>query len=153
MILFCSFFFFFFLFLMVLCFVSYLIDHLQAVPDDLKTKLSIDEDIVSSPKEALSRASAERVAWRNKNFRRYSLLILIACTYMLIIIEWRGAECPVCLSDIYISNRGMSHSYSNHGDKAVSELTGYSPNNLRFDDTRPDSAATLATQVLTSFLE
>lgn len=57
---------------MVLCFVSYLIDHLQAMPDDLKTKLSIDEDIVSSPKEALSR--------RNKNFRRYSPLILIACT-------------------------------------------------------------------------
>lgn len=71
---------FFFLFLMVLCFVSYLIDHLQAMPDDLKTKLIIDEDIVSSPKEALSRASAERVGWRNKNFRRYSPLILIACT-------------------------------------------------------------------------
>jgi hypothetical protein len=51
----------------------YLSSHLfilQALPDDLKTKLSIDEDLASSPKEALSRASAERVAWRNKNFRR-----------------------------------------------------------------------------------
>ncbi|TYJ05962.1 hypothetical protein E1A91_A12G199800v1 [Gossypium mustelinum] len=31
-----------------------------ALPDDLKTKLSIDDDLVSSPKEALSRASADR---------------------------------------------------------------------------------------------
>lgn len=49
----------------------HLLDILQALPDDLKTKLSLDEDLVSSPKEALSRASAERVAWRNKNLRRY----------------------------------------------------------------------------------
>lgn len=34
--------------------------NLQALPDDLKTKLSIDDDLVSSPKEALSRASADR---------------------------------------------------------------------------------------------
>ncbi|KAL6957337.1 uridine,cytidine kinase [Sarracenia purpurea var. burkii] len=32
----------------------------MALPDDLKTKLSIDDDLVSSPKEALSRASADR---------------------------------------------------------------------------------------------
>ncbi|KAK4399879.1 Inorganic pyrophosphatase TTM2 [Sesamum angolense] len=42
--------------------------YVQALPDDLKTKLSIDEDSVSSPKEALSRASAERAA-RIKNLR------------------------------------------------------------------------------------
>jgi len=36
----------------------------------LKTKLSLDEDLVSSPKEALSRASADMVALRNKNMRR-----------------------------------------------------------------------------------
>ncbi|XP_009620080.1 uridine-cytidine kinase C-like isoform X1 [Nicotiana tabacum] len=46
-----------------------LVNEVMALPDDLKTKLSLDEDLVSSPKEALSRASAERVAWRNKNFR------------------------------------------------------------------------------------
>ncbi|KAF5468909.1 hypothetical protein F2P56_013018 [Juglans regia] len=34
--------------------------YVQALPDDLKTKLSIDDDLVSSPKEALSRASADR---------------------------------------------------------------------------------------------
>ncbi|KAL5179495.1 Uridine-cytidine kinase C [Glycine soja] len=41
----------------------------EALPDDLKTRLSLDEDLVSSPKEALSRASAGRVAMRNKHLR------------------------------------------------------------------------------------
>ncbi|CDP00516.1 unnamed protein product [Coffea canephora] len=47
-----------------------LVNEVMALPDDLKTKLSIDEDIVSSPKKALSRVSAERVAQRNKNLKR-----------------------------------------------------------------------------------
>ncbi|PIN12749.1 Armadillo/beta-Catenin/plakoglobin [Handroanthus impetiginosus] len=46
-----------------------LVNDVMALPDDLKTKLSIDEDLVSSPKEALSRASAERAATRIKNLR------------------------------------------------------------------------------------
>ncbi|CAN1310755.1 Inorganic pyrophosphatase TTM1 [Linum perenne] len=46
-----------------------LVDEVMALPDDLKTKLSLDEDLVSSPKEALLRASADRVASRNKNLR------------------------------------------------------------------------------------
>lgn len=46
-----------------------LVNEVMAVPDDLKTKLSIDEDLVSSPKEELSRSSAERVAIRNKNIK------------------------------------------------------------------------------------
>lgn len=37
-----------------------LTNDVMALPDDLKTKLSIDDDVVSSPKEALSRASADR---------------------------------------------------------------------------------------------
>ncbi|XP_051116866.1 inorganic pyrophosphatase TTM1-like isoform X2 [Andrographis paniculata] len=37
-----------------------LINDVMALPDDLKTKLSIDDDAGSSPKEALSRASADR---------------------------------------------------------------------------------------------
>ncbi|XP_068641511.1 inorganic pyrophosphatase TTM2 [Aristolochia californica] len=44
-----------------------LVNEVMALPEDLKTKLSIDDDVVSSPKEALSRASADRVAMRNKN--------------------------------------------------------------------------------------
>lgn len=39
-----------------------LVNEVMALPDDLKTKLSIDDDLVSSPKEALSRASADMVA-------------------------------------------------------------------------------------------
>ncbi|ONK81310.1 uncharacterized protein A4U43_C01F27680 [Asparagus officinalis] len=46
-----------------------LVNEVMALPDDLKTKLSIDEEMVSSPKEALSRASADRVAMRNKNLK------------------------------------------------------------------------------------
>lgn len=37
-----------------------LLNDVMALPDDLKTKLSIDDDLVSSPREALSRASADR---------------------------------------------------------------------------------------------
>ncbi|XP_023516943.1 uridine-cytidine kinase C-like isoform X1 [Cucurbita pepo subsp. pepo] len=44
-----------------------LVDDVIALPDDLKTKLSIDDDSLSSPKEALSRASAD---WRNKYLNR-----------------------------------------------------------------------------------
>ncbi|KAA8532816.1 hypothetical protein F0562_033067 [Nyssa sinensis] len=46
-----------------------LVNEVMALPDDLKTKLSLDEDLVSSPKEALSRASADRVAIRNKHLK------------------------------------------------------------------------------------
>ncbi|XP_077214975.1 inorganic pyrophosphatase TTM2-like isoform X1 [Tasmannia lanceolata] len=46
-----------------------LVNEVMALPDDLMTKLSIDEDLVSSPKEALSRASADRVAERAKNMK------------------------------------------------------------------------------------
>ncbi|KAG6765774.1 hypothetical protein POTOM_029831 [Populus tomentosa] len=44
-----------------------LVNEVMALPDDLKTKLSLDEDLVSSPKEALLQASADRVARRFKN--------------------------------------------------------------------------------------
>lgn len=54
----------------------------QALPEDLKTKLSLDEDLVSSPKEALSRASADRVAMRNKHLKRCTFQILLyGCSY------------------------------------------------------------------------
>ncbi|XP_054823459.1 inorganic pyrophosphatase TTM2 isoform X2 [Prosopis cineraria] len=49
-----------------------LVNEVMALPDDLKAKLSLDEDLVSSPKEALSRASADRVATRNKHIRSLS---------------------------------------------------------------------------------
>ncbi|KAB5544687.1 hypothetical protein DKX38_012799 [Salix brachista] len=43
-----------------------LVNEVMALPDDLKTKLSLDEDLVSSPKEALLQASAGRAARRIK---------------------------------------------------------------------------------------
>ncbi|XP_041010378.1 inorganic pyrophosphatase TTM2 isoform X2 [Juglans microcarpa x Juglans regia] len=46
-----------------------LVNEVMALPEDLKTKLSLDEDLVSSPKEALPRASADRVALRNKHLK------------------------------------------------------------------------------------
>ncbi|EOY01507.1 Phosphoribulokinase / Uridine kinase family isoform 1 [Theobroma cacao] len=46
-----------------------LVNEVMALPEDLKTKLSLDEDLVSSPKEALLRASADRVALRNKHLK------------------------------------------------------------------------------------
>lgn len=53
----------------------------QALPDDLKTKLSLDEDMVSSPKEALSKAFADRVPVRNTYMRRWNFpyLSLFIC--------------------------------------------------------------------------
>ncbi|XP_059445268.1 inorganic pyrophosphatase TTM2 [Corylus avellana] len=47
-----------------------LVNEVMALPEDLKTKLSLDEDLVSSPKDALSRASADRIAMRNKHLKR-----------------------------------------------------------------------------------
>lgn len=46
-----------------------LVNDIMVVPDDLKTKLSIDDDLVSSPKEALSRSSGDRAVVRNKHFK------------------------------------------------------------------------------------
>lgn len=59
----------------------------QALPEDLKTKLSLDEDLVSSPKEALSRASAERVALRNKNLKKYALQSQIGFIPLSLVME------------------------------------------------------------------
>ncbi|KAG6398983.1 hypothetical protein SASPL_140455 [Salvia splendens] len=46
-----------------------LVNEVMTMPDDLRTKLSLDEDYASSPKEALSRASAERAAASTKHLR------------------------------------------------------------------------------------
>ena len=48
---------------------------MQALPDDLKTKLSIDDELVSSPKEAFSRVSADK---RNKLMKRFLNKILVS---------------------------------------------------------------------------
>ncbi|GMH31207.1 hypothetical protein Nepgr_033050 [Nepenthes gracilis] len=45
-----------------------LVNEVMSVPEDLKTKFSLDKDLVSQ-KGALSRAYADRNAWRNKNLK------------------------------------------------------------------------------------
>ncbi|KAM5567549.1 inorganic pyrophosphatase TTM2 [Rosa sericea] len=44
-----------------------LVNEVMALPDDLKTRLSIDEDLVLSPRDALSKVSA--AVMRNKNLK------------------------------------------------------------------------------------
>ncbi|KAJ6798650.1 uridine-cytidine kinase C-like [Iris pallida] len=44
-----------------------LVDEVMALPEDLKTKISIDDELVSSPKEALSRASLCRQSGHEKS--------------------------------------------------------------------------------------
>ncbi|KAE8719235.1 Phosphoribulokinase / Uridine kinase family isoform 2 [Hibiscus syriacus] len=46
-----------------------LVNEVMALPEDLKTKLSLDEDLVSSPKEELLRASTNRVFLRNRHLK------------------------------------------------------------------------------------
>ncbi|XP_044490562.1 inorganic pyrophosphatase TTM2-like [Mangifera indica] len=46
-----------------------LVNEVMALPEDLKLKLSLDEDLVSTPQEALSRAFADRISMRNKNMQ------------------------------------------------------------------------------------
>ncbi|KAK4597388.1 hypothetical protein RGQ29_015074 [Quercus rubra] len=71
-----------------------LVNEVMALPEDLKTKLSLDEDLVSSPKEALSRASADRVAMRNKHLKRgtkiWQSLLDIVPTVKGLMIETRS---------------------------------------------------------------
>ncbi|KAI8527446.1 hypothetical protein RHMOL_Rhmol12G0075900 [Rhododendron molle] len=103
-----------------------LVNEVMALPDDLKTKLSIDDDLVASPKLALSRASADRVAMRNKNLKRWN-----------------------CITFVYYSlsiSSTLPHTYSTQRDKNLSKLAVYSVDTRRFEDRTTESSATLASQ-------
>ncbi|KAI4379186.1 hypothetical protein MLD38_005513 [Melastoma candidum] len=50
-----------------------LVNEVMALPEDLKTKLSLDEDVSGSPRDILSRASADRVAMRSKHKKSHGL--------------------------------------------------------------------------------
>ncbi|KAL8478750.1 hypothetical protein ACS0TY_030580 [Phlomoides rotata] len=84
-----------------------LINDVMALPDDLKTKLSIDDEMVSSPKEALSRASADRrmkflnrgisqsySTLREKNLTKLSKLAVNTRRY-----DGRTPDSPAALAD------------------------------------------------------
>ncbi|MBA0718166.1 hypothetical protein Golax_005926 [Gossypium laxum] len=90
-----------------------LVNEVMALPEDLKTKLSLDEDLVSSPKEALLGASMDMVALRNMHLRRLMYANEIS---------------------------GMSLSYSTQREKYISNFAGYSVNNQRFGERNSESA-------------
>ncbi|PPR93507.1 hypothetical protein GOBAR_AA27163 [Gossypium barbadense] len=90
-----------------------LVNEVMALPEDLKTKLSLDEDLVSSPKEALLGASMDMVALRNMHLRRLMYANEIS---------------------------GMSLSYSTQREKYISNFAGYSLNNQRFGERNSESA-------------
>uniref|UniRef100_A0A2N9F4N5 CYTH domain-containing protein n=1 Tax=Fagus sylvatica TaxID=28930 RepID=A0A2N9F4N5_FAGSY len=82
-----------------------LVNDVMALPDDLKTKLSIDDDLASSPKEALSRASADRrtkylnrslsyTNQRDKNLPKLTKLAIINRRF-----DGRTPESPAALAN------------------------------------------------------
>ncbi|KAL6546061.1 hypothetical protein OROGR_009935 [Orobanche gracilis] len=64
----------------------------EALPDDLKTEMSLDDDLVSSPKEALSQFSADR---KNKHPSRSLVSIEEASTHATFDIEAQNVDYPV----------------------------------------------------------
>ncbi|MCD9560869.1 hypothetical protein HAX54_019690 [Datura stramonium] len=98
----------------------------MALPDDLKTKLSLDEDLVSSPKEALSRASADRVAWRSQNLR----------AKISVMVQGQTLDGGV----------GMGLDFPIRMQITERNLSKIDTDSRRFDDRNTDSAATLANQ-------
>ncbi|EOA33530.1 hypothetical protein CARUB_v10019939mg [Capsella rubella] len=98
-----------------------LVNDVLALPDDLKTKLSLDDDTVSSPKEALSRASVDS---------RMKYL--------------HGESSDLC-SDARF-NSGVSKSYTNQRHKVLPNLTRLAVNNRMVDVRAPASPATLPNQ-------
>jgi hypothetical protein len=97
---------------------------MQALPEDLKTKLSIDDELVSSPKEAFSRVSADR---RNKLMKRFHSNILVSSLNCWNFGTWmKLADFLIMLSS------GLSQSYSTHGDKNIVKLSKLTETNRRF---------------------
>ncbi|CAI0431883.1 unnamed protein product [Linum tenue] len=91
----------------------------MALPNDLKTKLSLDEDLVSSPKEAIIPYQPD-------------ILVMDPCS---------------CSS-------GISHSYTNQGDKSYSRLTAIPGSNRWYEDRNPEPQAMIANQgVITQLSE
>ncbi|KAK8938526.1 hypothetical protein KSP39_PZI010855 [Platanthera zijinensis] len=100
-----------------------IVNDIMAVPDDLRTKLSIDDDLVSSPKGALSRSLGDRAVLRNKQFMRFAF---VCSSY--------------CLLDA-LNSRSLSQSYSTQGDKHRAKLTRLTVDSGRYDGRGLDSPA------------
>ena len=90
----------------------------------------------SSPKEALLRASADRVAMRNKNLRYTCVKECIRkLCYFQIHVSFLIVVMP------FMIHRGMSQSYSTQRDKNISKLAGYSSSDRRYEERNHDSPA------------
>ncbi|KAM5571035.1 inorganic pyrophosphatase TTM1 [Rosa sericea] len=74
-----------------------LVNDVMALPDDLKTKLSIDDDSVSSPKEALSRASADRRSKYLNRDKTLSKLTRLSVNNRM--FDGRALESPATISN------------------------------------------------------
>ncbi|XP_024169739.1 inorganic pyrophosphatase TTM1 isoform X2 [Rosa chinensis] len=74
-----------------------LVNDVMALPDDLKTKLSIDDDFVSSPKEALSRASADRRSKYLNRDKTLSKLTRLSVNNRM--FDGRALESPATISN------------------------------------------------------
>ncbi|XP_042454881.1 inorganic pyrophosphatase TTM1-like isoform X5 [Zingiber officinale] len=94
-----------------------LVNEVMALPDDLRTKLSIDNDMVSSPGEALSQASADKVAVRNKFHKRYNYfettLLSISSAECLIPSLLKGRKI-LPNSDLMSNREGSRGNHLNH---------------------------------------
>ncbi|KAG9153673.1 hypothetical protein Leryth_008578 [Lithospermum erythrorhizon] len=87
-----------------------LVNDVMALPDDLKTKLSIDDDLASSPKEALSRVSADRVALRNKNLKSGGMSRSYSTNRDKELSDNRGFDDRKAQSQATLANQGaMTH--------------------------------------------
>ncbi|KAK8699596.1 hypothetical protein V6N13_115679 [Hibiscus sabdariffa] len=115
-----------------------LVNEVMALPEDLKTKLSLDEDLVSSPKEALLRASVDRVALRNRHLKRYGVRYISFCNIRMSLDGLYELQNRVNV--IGDENSGMSHSYSTQREKSMSNFAGYNVNDRRFGERNPESA-------------
>ncbi|XP_021752808.1 uridine-cytidine kinase C-like isoform X2 [Chenopodium quinoa] len=95
-----------------------LVNDVMALPDDLKTRLSIDDEVASSPKEALSRASAD---WKVKYLNESN-------------------------SPSHHKSRNVSRSFSTHREKHLSKMTRLNVAERSFNGHVPQSPAGVANQ-------
>ncbi|XP_057527590.1 inorganic pyrophosphatase TTM1-like [Amaranthus tricolor] len=102
-----------------------LVNDVLALPDDLKSKLSIDDEVASSPKEALSRASAD---WR---------------------VKYLNESIPGTRHKL----RNLYRSFSTHREKHSSRLTRLAVGERSFNGMVPLSPAGVTNQGATQLSE
>ncbi|KAL8124163.1 hypothetical protein AgCh_011972 [Apium graveolens] len=127
-----------------------LVNDVMALPDDLRTKLSIDDDI-TNPKEALSRACAEQ---RSRYLNRFSIPSYVPWKLMLFRRAYTTWNCRWYVNLVFRSTVCRSLSLSSQGCKNPSKPTKPAVSTRRFDESSPESPAALPKQgVITQLVE